>query len=133
MPINFERAFGIHEQALILRTARARVLASNLANTDTPNYKARDIDFKSALAEAAKASSGSALLDTTHHRHLSAQSQVSGSRLSYRWPWQPSLDGNTVDAQVERSAFLENALHHQASLSFLQGKIESLRTAIRGE
>lgn len=132
MPINFERAFGIHEQALILRTARASVLASNLANADTPNYKARDIDFKTALAEAAKASSGSAL-KTTHHRHMSAHSRVSDLRLSYRWPLQPSLDGNTVDAQVERSAFMENALHHQASLSFLQGKIEGLRTAIRGE
>ena len=132
MPINFERAFGIHEEALMLRTKRASVLASNLANADTPHYKAQDLDFKAVLAEVAKGSSGRDL-KATHHRHISAHSPVSGLQLSYRWPLQPSLDGNTVDAQIERSAFMENALHHQASLSFLQGKIQTLRTAIRGE
>ena len=132
MPISFDGVFGIHEQALMLRTARAGVLASNLANADTPHYKARDLDFKSALAEAANTFAAKAL-SGTHRQHMSARSQVAESRLSYRWPLQPSLDGNTVDAQAERSAFLENALRHQASLRFLQGKIEGLRTAIRGE
>jgi flagellar basal-body rod protein FlgB len=126
-----DNLFGIHATALKLRANRAELLASNIANVDTPNYKARDIDFKHALSQAAK-SSGK--MTTTNARHItSAGTSKMGTEILYRTPTQPSLDGNTVDLNTERSAFLENSMMYQASLRFLNGKIGGLTTAIRGE
>lgn len=126
-----ENLFGIHATALKLRGNRAELLAANIANADTPNYKARDIDFKKALRMA---SANSAELVTTHGRHIdSSGNSKMGAKILYRTPTQPSLDGNTVDLQTERAEFLENSMMYQASLRFLNGKISGLTTAIRGE
>jgi flagellar basal-body rod protein FlgB len=126
-----DNLFGIHATALKLRANRAEILASNIANADTPNFKARDIDFKHVLRLAANNSSE---MVTTNARHITSAGQSkSGAEILYRIPSQPSLDGNTVDLQTERSAFLENSMMYQASLRFLNGKISGLMTAIRGE
>jgi flagellar basal-body rod protein FlgB len=126
-----DNLFGIHATALKLRANRAELLASNIANADTPNFKARDIDFKRALKLAAN---NSGEMVTTNARHInSAGKSKNGAEIMYRIPSQPSLDGNTVDLQTERSAFLENSIMYQASLRFLNGKISGLKTAIRGE
>ena len=123
--------FGIHATALKLRANRAELLAMNIANADTPNYKARDIDFKKALSLAANKSGE---MVTTNARHInSAGTSKMGAEIMFRTPSQPSLDGNTVDLQTERSAFMENSLMYQASLRFLNGQIGGLMTAIRGE
>ncbi len=130
MPINFDKALGIHPQALSLRARRTEVLAANLANADTPGYKAQDIDFKTALSRVSPQSTS---LKVTHSSHISTNQSVMGERLMYRIPLQPSLDGNTVDSQVEQAKFSENALQYQANLQFVTGKITGLRSAIRGE
>jgi flagellar basal-body rod protein FlgB len=133
MAINFDTAFGNHFLALTLREKRAEVLAANLANADTPGYKARDMDFQSLLRGA---QGSSATLATTHSSHLNA---VGGSgangrpELLYRTPAQPSLDGNSVESDAEKAFYAENALAYQTSLQFLNGKISSLLTAIRGD
>jgi flagellar basal-body rod protein FlgB len=131
MPSPIDRHFGIHAEALQLRARRGELLASNLANADTPNYKARDLDFKAALSRAQDGQSVSTA--TTHAKHIGAQQEQAGTRTLYRVPSAPSLDGNTVDAQVEQAQFAENAVRYRASLRFLSGKIQGLMTAIRGE
>ncbi len=129
--MKLDNAFGIHERALKMRSYRAELLASNMANADTPGFKARDIDFKQALNAETLKQTG---LRTTHKNHIStASSGLSPAHLRYRIPSQPSLDGNTVDMQHEKSAFAANALEYQASLGFLNGKISGLKRAIRGE
>lgn len=132
--MNIDKAFGIHAVALQLRARRAEILAANLANADTPHYKARDLDFKAALQAAAGQRSATALR-TTHPRHIGAPGSDPAARaeLRHRAATQPSADGNTVDTQREQAAFAENALQYQASLTFLNGKIRSLKTAIKGE
>ena len=132
MPNQIDSYLGIHEAALKVRADRTEVLASNLANADTPNYKARDIDFKAVLSEQVAGQNEG--LRATHSRHFS-QSDVGGSSGEplYRTPTQASVDGNTVDTQVEKAAFMQNALQYQASLTFIDGRIKSLMTAIRGE
>jgi flagellar basal-body rod protein FlgB len=131
MPISVDKAFGIHERALALKARRSEVLATNLANADTPHYKARDIDFKAAL-DRAQQHHGLAL-KTTNVRHIAPTLEPGGAELLYRVPEQPSLDGNTVDSRVEQAAFAENALQYQATLTFLGSRINGLRSAIRGE
>jgi flagellar basal-body rod protein FlgB len=124
-------AFSLHERAVLLREQRARLLAENLANAETPHYKARDFDFRAALEGA---EGGAHLLRVTHTRHLAAGGQLSGgAELLYRVPGQPSIDGNTVDLQAERASFLDNALRQEASLQFLDRRIKGLMSAIRGE
>jgi flagellar basal-body rod protein FlgB len=134
MPINLDAHLGVHAAALKLRSQRTEVLAANLANADTPGYRARDIDFKSALAAAG--GTGSAVsLATTKAGHIGAAT-VNGApapELKYRTPLAPSLDGNTVDAQLEQSAFAENTVRYQATLSFLSSKFRGLMTAITGQ
>ena len=136
MAISFERALGVHEQALLLRDQRTEVLANNMANADTPGFKARDIDFESVLAK--QVNSGSLpRLSGSNPRHINSMPGVGGDAsqvtLSYRVPTQPSLDGNTVDEQLENAAFARNALDHQASFQFLNGKFTGLIKALRGE
>ncbi len=135
MPTELDRALGISAQALSLRTRRAEVLAANMANADTPNYKARDIDFTSALAAAQKqlsSNNGDGLRQTSAN-HMTLPGETGGVELLYRQPSQASLDGNSVDPQMEHAAFMENAVRYQASLNFLSGRIRTLLTAIRGE
>ncbi len=134
MALDIDSALGIHPEALRLRARRAEILASNLANADTPGYKARDIDFKAALSQAQGAVQGTTLA-RTEPGHMGGVGGVGlpGGPLLYRNPSQPSLDGNTVDVQSEQAAFAENAVHYQASLRFLNDRIKGLLTAIKGE
>ncbi|MGH8612059.1 MAG: flagellar basal body rod protein FlgB [Gammaproteobacteria bacterium] len=127
-----DKVFGVHGQALILRSKRAEVLASNLANVDTPNYKARDLDFQSALDEAT--STLTVVPQSSHAAHFStANGSVGSVELRYRVPLQPSLDGNTVDAQIEKEKFAENAVRYSASLQFLNARIVGLLRVLREE
>lgn len=130
---NLDNALGLHEAALRVRAQRMEVLSSNIANADTPNYKARDIDFRAVLSEAQGGTVSAAALKTTHANHMQQSGGVMGGQLQYRNPLQPSIDGNTVDPQMEKSKFMENALQYQATLSFIDGRISSLRKAIRGD
>ena len=123
--------FAPHVEALELRALRHRVLSSNIANADTPHYKARDIDFATALSAARSESLG---LARTSARHLagSGAGSAAGGVVRYRVPTQPSLDGNTVETDVEQAAFADNAIRYRASLEFLDAAIRKLRYAIKG-
>lgn len=126
-----DKAMGISPQVLALRAKRMELLAANIANTDTPGYKARDIDFAAAMRSASGAQE---TLTRTNVRHLgSGGPDGGGQEVLYRVPGQPSLDGNTVEGQREHAEFMDNAIRYQASLDFLSGRINSLRTAIRGQ
>lgn len=126
----FDNIFGIHEQALMLRGQRVGVLAANLANVDTPNYKARDFDFYATLAGVDEAPLP---LAVTQVGHVAAGAQAdAGIDLKYRNPYQASLDGNTVEAPVEQANFAENSVRYQASLTFINQTIASLQLAISG-
>jgi flagellar basal-body rod protein FlgB len=135
MSINFERALGIHEKALGFRAQRAEVLANNIANADTPNYKARDVDFASVLAaQTAKGQKGHISLDRTDAKHISAEGVNMGAGdLAYRTPLHPSIDGNTVDLQLEQSSYAENSVNFQASFTLLNSKFKGIVSALRGE
>ena len=135
--IDLDSYLGVHAKALGLREQRTEMLARNLANADTPGYKARDIDFRAALANAEGKSSGATMV-ATQSGHIGAvdAALTPGSTeafLKYRTPLAPSLDGNTVDAQLEQAAFADNAVRYQATLNFLSSKFRSLMTAITGE
>lgn len=133
MSISFESALGIHESALRLRGQRAAVLASNLANIDTPNYKARDLDFKQILNRAAGESNQFAAR-VTNERHMSMDTRFGEDPdLLYRTPQQPSIDGNTVEDQIEHAEYMKNALAFQTSFQFLNSKFQGLKSAIRGD
>ena len=137
MSLSFDKAVGVHPAALKLRGERHQMLSENLANADTPNYKARDMDFASALEQARNSQGGQGgglQMASTHANHLPGQAQGPGSADAlYRVPHSPSLDGNTVETQVEQAKFAENTVQYRASLDFLGGRISSLVGAIRGE
>jgi len=138
MALPLDSYLGIHPQALKLSAQRSELLAANMANADTPNYKARDLDFKSALAASNAASNTLPLKQTStagNNRTIPVGSAVEnkGARTMYRTPLAPSLDGNTVDSEVEQANFVQNAIHYQASLSFVNAKFRSLMTAITGQ
>ena len=133
MAVDFNKAFGIHAQALSLRGKRASILASNLANADTPGYKAKDLDFNKALKQM-MTSNSLASLNTTNSNHITnANGSINNDFILYRNPLQPSLDKNTVDSHVEQAKFSENALQYQTSMRFLNGRIRTLISAIKGE
>lgn len=133
MAISFDKALGIHQQALQVRSRRTQVLANNLANIDTPNYKARDINFKGILRGEVQLSSSRTSMRVSDDQHFAGQSIQSDSDLLYRTPQQPSIDGNTVEEQMEHSAYMENSLAFQASFTFLNKKFSGLMSAIKGE
>ena len=123
------------ETALNLRAQRQQLLASNIANADTPNYKARDIDFRSAMQNAlAPAASQAPSLDKTSAVHLNAPGTLnsSGTPLLYRSVQQGSVDGNTVEMDTERNQFADNGIRYEASLTMISGQIKSLLAAIQG-
>jgi len=132
MAISFATALGAHDQALLVRERRAQVLANNLANADTPGFRARDFDYR-ALVRQAMGVGQTGEPRQTHARHLDGGGAGAGGALQYRTPMQPSLDGNTVDSDMETAAFARNALDFQASLTFLQSKFRGLTTALKGE
>jgi flagellar basal-body rod protein FlgB len=126
MALTTDPLFGIHAQALSIQRRRMELLASNIANADTPGFQAKDIDFKAALDAAMagdKAAGGSP----------ASAGAPAGEEVKFRIPLQPSVDGNTVDVQAEQAQFMDAAMHYQASLSFLDGRLKSLLTAITGE
>jgi len=136
MPLNLDTYLGVSAQALKVQSQRMEVLADNLANVDTPNYKARDIDFKAALAQAGSPDAPLALTTTTSGQvggaAASGDPDISGA-LKYRVPLAPSLDGNTVDAQMEQAAFADITVRYQATLTFLNSRLKNLLTAITGQ
>ena len=113
--------FGVHGKALALRSQRLSLLASHIANASTPGYKARDIDFEKALA-AATQQGGGATAET-----------AAESAMGYRVPLQPSLDGNTVELSTEQTLFAENAVKYRTTLSFLEGRLNTITRALKGE
>ncbi len=132
MSLTPDNLFGMHTQALDLWQRRSEVLANNLANADTPNYLARDIDFRKILSDAGAGAESQGLpLSTPSPGQIDPLAQ-SVQQLAYRNPTQPSMDGNTVDEQVEQANFAANGVHYQASLSFITAQIHMLRTAITG-
>lgn len=134
MGISFSDATGYFEHTLGLRARRAEVLANNLANADTPHYKARDIDFAAALQQRLRGEQRQQFsLNTTSDRHLEGSTMVALDDLLFRTPHQPSVDGNTVEEQVEHAAYMKNALAFQASFTFLNSKFKGLTSAIKGE
>lgn len=125
--------FGFFQNALNLRAHRQELLASNIANADTPNYKAVDMDFSKVL-RGAQASPSPLAMDATSAEHLQGR-PVSplGARVMYRVPTQPSIDGNTVDSNLETAQFSDNAIHYQALLGFLSEEIRMRKMAIQGQ
>jgi flagellar basal-body rod protein FlgB len=113
-----ESLFGIHGAALALRSQRLSMLASNIANAATPNYKARDLDFDAALASVTRGDSAEAAAEES---------------VSYRVPVSPSIDGNTVELSTEQTLFAENAVQYRTTLSFLEGRIGTLKRSLKGE
>jgi flagellar basal-body rod protein FlgB len=136
--INLDTYLGVHAQALKVREQRTELLARNLANADTSGYKARDIDFRAALAANAAGSGVPGAMRATQPLHIGAGEAAlapdsTSAFLKYRTPLAPSLDGNTVDAQLEQAAFADNAVRYQATLQLLSSKFRSLMTAITGQ
>lgn len=128
--------FGVHAQALGLWQRRAEVISSNLANADTPGFLARDLDFRKVMAAATGGTDGNSLqMAATEAGHLGgnpAAALADADKLAYRTQTQPTMDGNTVDTQVEQAQFAANAIHYQASLGFINGSIHTMRLAITG-
>ena len=129
--LGFNNSLGIHDNALLVRSERSSVLANNLANADTPGFKARDIDFKAILAGEVQRSS-SLNVSKTDSAHIQGRESEGWEQL-YRSPLQPSIDGNTVDENVENTAFTGNAMQYNSSFEFLNRKFTGLTGAIRGE
>ncbi len=125
-----DNALATHSSAILLRARRAEILAANLANTDTPGYKARDVDFKSVFDQMK--TGGLAAPASTHRRHFSVGNTTSIDTV-YRTPTKQVTDGNTVEKEVEQAAFSENSIRYLASLRFLSGSIKGIMLALRGE
>lgn len=135
MLTRLDETLNFHAQALRVREQRQQVLASNIANADTPNYKARDLDFKAALEGALKGTpaAGGTRLATTARGHLSGSPALAAdAQLQYRTPAQGNVDGNTVDVDAERAAFAENTVHYEFNLTRLSMQIKGLLAAIQG-
>lgn len=138
-----DQALGFHETALRIRAQRHELIAANIANADTPNFKAKDIDFAGAFRQALAGSNYSAqagaALQQTSPAHMAAQAQPDvqhtghPSRVQYRSMIQGSVDGNTVDMDVERNQFADNVVRYEASLVMLNGQLKKLMSAIQGQ
>ncbi|MEX0963833.1 MAG: flagellar basal body rod protein FlgB [Pseudohongiellaceae bacterium] len=126
-----DKAFGIHAAALSFRSQRGSVLAANIANSATPDFLARDYDFRTAL----KKFSGDQVvaMQSTNPMHIKTSASNEFGDLLYRVPTRTTTNGNTVEADVEQAAFSDNALRYQTSLQFLNGSISGLRKAITGK
>ena len=125
-----DKALGISPQVLALRAQRMNLLSSNIANADTPGYKARDIDFAAAL-EQATASQG--VMKQTHSAHIQLSGSAAQPDALYRVPAEVAADGNSVDPTLEHSTFMDNALRYQASLQLLDSRIKGIKNAIKGD
>ena len=127
----FSKALGVSPQVLMLRSQRMNLLAANIANADTPNYKARDIDFSAALKAAVDQQQVTQA--ATHERHFALDNSPGQPGVMYRVPSQLNLNGNTVDQHREHGEFMDNAIRYQVSLQLLDSRIKGLRGAIKGE
>ena len=139
MSNSLDDLLNFHQQALSVRGFRQQLLASNIANGDTPNYKARDIDFNStlqaALTQSTTASAPASALATTAPGHLGGsgnQGVLDSAAVMYRTADQNSLDGNTVDMDTERAQFADNAVHYEANLTMLNHQIKTMLAALQG-
>lgn len=133
MATELDNYLQFHAQALNLRAMRQQLLASNIANADTPGYQARDIDFGKSLQDALAGRVQPVQLARTAAGHVApAQQGTTSGAVQYRTVLQPSLDGNTVDMDVERAQFAENAIHYEANLLFINSQLKSLLAAIQG-
>lgn len=129
-----DKELNFHHQALSLRVARQELLSSNVANADTPSFKAKDIDFASVLNQklSLAPSQNQVNLNTTSPMHInSAASGVFGDNILYRVPLQPSADGNTVDMDMERTRFADNAIKYDASITFLNNEFRNISSALQ--
>lgn len=132
-----------HGKALVLRAERQRVIASNIANADTPGYVGRDLDFKKAMENAvdskatSSAATGSLLQGASHSRHIPLTPKAGelggAGSLAYTTPSQPSMDNNSVDMDRERSSFMDNAVHYESTLRFINGHSKTILSAIQGQ
>lgn len=138
-----DAAFSFHENALRIRSQRQELIASNIANADTPNYKARDIDFKSMMQQALSSTPENAA-NVSNGMQKTAPSHLSGSTASnnlFAGPNEPmfrpinqgSVDGNSVDMDVERNQFVDNGIRYEASLTMINGQIKKMLSAIQGQ
>ena len=123
-------ALGIHEQALSVRSRRLEVLAQNIANADTPGYKARDVDFKHVLADVSRSDSA---MRTTQSEHFKIGEHINADGIRYRTPFNTSFDGNTVEMSVEQAQYGKAAADYQATLNFLESRVSGIRKALRGD
>ncbi len=133
MSINIDNYLGLHVNAINVRSGKAKLLAENLANADTPGYKARDLDFRTALLQAQTGNNFSSNNNRTHQAHIKLTDITTAPTVQYRIPMQPALDGNTVETDVEQGKFTENAIRYQASLNFLNKRIKGLLNVLRSE
>lgn len=129
MGISFEQISGVYEKAVTTRLRRSEVLANNIANSETPGFKARDMDFRAVMQGASK---DTLPMAQSHGQHLNTTTGANGELL-YRTPLQPSIDGNTVDTQKEIVEFSRNALEYQASFQFLNSRFKGIKSALKGE
>ena len=129
-----DQMLQFQQTALNLRAVRQELIASNIANADTPNYKAKDVDFASALQGALSGSGQKLQVAVTSPQHLAGATgdSVMGAPVMYRKPLQPSADGNTVDMDVERAQFADNALRYEASLKFISDDVKDVLSALQG-
>jgi flagellar basal-body rod protein FlgB len=130
MAINFDKAFGIHDKALLLFERRTQLLSENIANADTPGYKARDIDFDKVLQNT---QSQSLKMQATHKGHIDPSQQAFAEDVQYRKVEQSAADGNTVDVQKEKAAFAENSMRYQTTMHILSRRISGLKNTFRGD
>lgn len=132
-----DEALRFHETALNLRAQRQQLLASNIANADTPNYKARDVDFsktlQGVLARGGAPAQGELVKTASSHLSAPPQPTLGGEALQYRTTVQGAVDGNTVDMDVERNQFADNAVRYEAGLTMISHQIKNLLTAIQGQ
>jgi flagellar basal-body rod protein FlgB len=123
-------ALGVHERALQVKSARLEMISTNIANADTPHFKARDIDFGAVLAGVTMTETA---MQSTHRTHFAEGASIDPSGTRFRVPFNSSFDGNTVEMHVEQAHYGKAAADYQATLSFLENRIGSIRKALKGE
>ena len=123
-----DKLFGIHADALQLKSRRIQVLSNNIANADTPGFKAKDVDFRTALGWQL----GIEQLRTTHEQHWKGPGHSDNGEV-FTVPYNPSIDGNTVEMGLEQAKFGQAAVEYQATLDFLQGRVTAYKRALKGE
>ncbi|WP_294613681.1 flagellar basal body rod protein FlgB [uncultured Gilliamella sp.] len=125
---------NFHQQALNMRNIRQNILSANIANSDTPNYQARDIDFNAELIKALKKENNinDVKLSVTSDRHIQLKTPLTlNQNLMYRIPFQAAADGNTVEMDQERTAFIDNTIHYQSNLTFLTEQFKNVMSVLQ--